>query len=72
MKKIKEWAVTIGIGVIFVLLLGLGLFGLSWIATVGIIKLITLCFGWSFSWITATGIWLIMLIVTSVFKSNHH
>ena len=30
--------------------------GLSWLVTVGIIKLITLCFGWSFSLLTATEI----------------
>lgn len=40
----------------------------SWIATCGIIKLITLCFGWSFSWIIATGIWLIAFLVKLLFK----
>jgi hypothetical protein len=44
--------------------------GVSWIATCGIIKLITLCFGWTFSWGIATGIWLIMCLLSSVFKSN--
>lgn len=45
--------------------------GLSWLVTVGIIKLITLCFGWSFSLLTATGIWLILALARSVFKSRN-
>lgn len=43
---------------------------LSWIITCGLIKLITLCFGLTFSWSTATGIWLVMALLRSVFKSN--
>ena len=45
--------------------------GLSWLVSVGIIKLITLCFGWSFSLLTATGIWLILALARSVFKSRN-
>lgn len=37
--------------------------GLSWIITCGLIKLITLCFGWAFSWAIATGIWLVMCLL---------
>ena len=43
---------------------------LEWIITVGIIKLITMCFGWTFKWSVATGIWLIICILQSIFKSN--
>ena len=43
-------------------------YGLSWIATCGIIKLITKCFGWTFKWSIATGIWLIMCLLQSIFK----
>jgi hypothetical protein len=39
--------------------------------TAGIIKLITLCFGWPFSLLTATGIWLILALARSVFKSRN-
>ena len=46
------------------------LYALSWIITVGIIKLITLCFGWTFSWLIATGIWLIMILLSAAFKST--
>ena len=44
--------------------------GISWLVTVGIIKLITICFGWPFSLLTATGIWLIMMLARGVFKSK--
>jgi hypothetical protein len=44
-------------------------FGFSWIVTCGIIKLITLCFGLVFTWKIATGIWLVLLLISSVFKS---
>lgn len=40
---------------------------LSYIVTCGIIKLITLCFGVAFSWLIATGIWLVILLLRSVF-----
>lgn len=42
--------------------------GVSWIVTCGCIKLITLCFGWTFSWGVSTGIWLIMCCLTTIFK----
>jgi hypothetical protein len=50
-----------------ILILG---YGLSWIITCGIIKLITLCFGWTFKWHIATGIWLIICIARSIFSHN--
>ncbi|CDD80325.1 hypothetical protein [Eubacterium ventriosum] len=53
-----------GILLIIVSLLALAL---SWIVTCVIIKLITLCFGVAFSWLIATGIWLVFLLLKSVF-----
>lgn len=49
------------------------IFALGWLLTCGIIKLICLCFGLTFSWLTATGIWLIMILLRSVFggRSNN-
>ena len=44
--------------------------GLSWIITCGLIYLITLCFGWTFSWLIATGVWLAMFLLKAVF--GHH
>ena len=38
-------------------------YALSWGVTVGIIKLITICFGWEFSLLVATGVWLILLLI---------
>lgn len=43
-------------------------YALSWIVTCGIIKLITLCFGWTFSWAIATGVWLVLCILKSIFS----
>lgn len=53
------------VAIIFILLIT---FGISWIVTCGIIKLITICFGWNFSWPVATGIWLIIMILKGIFN----
>lgn len=42
-------------------------YGLSWIVTCGIIKLITMCFGLTFKWSIATDIWLIICILRTIF-----
>ena len=63
-EKIKQG----GIAAAVVILLVAVCYGISWIATCGIIKLITMCFGWEFSWAIATGIWLIICILKSVFN----
>lgn len=42
--------------------------GISWICTVGIVYLITLCFHLKFTWLIATGIWLVLLLLSSVFS----
>lgn len=47
----------------------LGVLGLSWAITAGFVWLICLCFGWTFSLLIATGCWLIMLILASIFKN---
>ena len=56
--------------ILITVLVIVGLVFLEWITTVGIIKLITMCFGWTFKWSVATGIWLIICILQSIFKSN--
>ena len=43
-------------------------YAISWLITCGIIKLITICFGLTFSWSIATGIWLILCLLKSVFS----
>lgn len=42
---------------------------LSWLVTVGIVKLVTLCFGWGFSWAIATGIWLVLMLARWVISA---
>ena len=54
-------------GCILAVLFIIFVYVLSWIATCGLIKLITLCFGWAFSWAIATGIWLVILILKNIF-----
>ena len=56
---------TVALVVIGILVLA---YGLSWVVTCGIIKLITMCFGWTFKWSVATGIWLIICILRSIFN----
>lgn len=65
-NKIKEG------GLIAIVVIGLIVicYSLSWIVTCGIIKLITMCFGWTFKWSIATGIWLIICIMQSIFKTT--
>ena len=53
-------------GCILAVLFIIFVYALSWIATCGLIKLITLCFGWAFSWAIATGIWLVILILKTI------
>ena len=65
-RKLKEG----GIVALVVLVLFAVLYGISWIATCGVIKLITLCFGWTFKWSIATGIWLIMCIAKNIFSTT--
>lgn len=46
----------------------IGLMILSWALTCGIIFLITLCFKINFSLLIATGIWLILLLLSNIFR----
>lgn len=63
-SKIAEGGITALIVILILVLL----YGVSWIATCGIIKLITMCFGLTFKWSIATGIWLIICILKSIFN----
>lgn len=78
MNNLKEKLVKGGVTAVIVIAILAVCYGLSWIVTCGIIKLITMCFGltfkWSiaigltFKWSIATGIWLIICILRSVFN----
>lgn len=63
-EKISEGGIIALIVIAFLILV----YGISWISTCGVIKLITMCFGWTFKWSVATGIWLILALLSSVFK----
>lgn len=68
MSNLKQKLKTGGvIAVAVVIILALD-YGLNWIVTCVIIKLITMCFGLTFKWSIATGIWLIIYILKSVFN----
>lgn len=46
----------------------LALYAVSYIITIGLIYLICMCFSLTFSWLIATGIWLVLVILAGVFK----
>lgn len=54
--------------ILIILLIFAVLLCISWIGTCGIIWLITLCFGLTFSWPIATGIWLILCLISGGIK----
>ncbi len=70
MSKMKDKIIEGGIVAVLVIVLLVLAYGVSWIITCGIIKLITLCFGWEFKWIIATGIWLVICLLKSIFQKN--
>nr|DAK93476.1 MAG TPA: hypothetical protein [Caudoviricetes sp.] len=70
MSKLKDKMsgnILLIIGFIIIIILA---YAISWIATCGIIKLITLCFGWTFRWSVSTGIWLALILERTVFKPS--
>ena len=68
MSNLKEKLAKGGVTAVIVITILAVCYGLSWIVTCGIIKLITMCFGLTFKWSIATGIWLIICILRSVFN----
>lgn len=62
--------VGLAIGCLTAILIYIFACALSWIVTCGVFKLITLCFGWEYTWGIATGIWLIMYLAKQVFSSG--
>ena len=70
MSKNKKVIATGGSALLLTIILLVVAFGFSWIVTCGVIKLITMCFGWQFKWSIATGIWLVMCLARTVFKNS--
>ena len=70
MSKNKKVIATGGSALLLTIIFIVVAFGFSWIVTCGVIKLITMCFGWQFKWSIATGIWLVMCLARTVFKNS--
>lgn len=70
MKNLKRKIAEYGVGIPVVILILALACGVSWIVTCGVIKLITMCFGLTFKWSVATGVWLIMCLASTVFKTT--
>ena len=68
MSNLKEKLTKSGVTAVIAITIFAFFCGLSWITTCGIIKLITMCFGLTFKWSIATGIWLIICILRSIFN----
>lgn len=58
------------IGCILALLVFAIACGISWIMTCGIVWLVALCFGFTYSWGIATGVWIIWWVLGSIFSTN--
>lgn len=52
---------------ILILIIGIAL---SWAITMGLIYLICLCFSFQFNLLVSTGIWLIMILIKSLFPNK--
>lgn len=48
----------------------IALFATSWAIVCGIVKLIAVCFGFTMSTKVATGIWLIILLLSCIFGKS--
>lgn len=68
MKKFKENIAEGGIIVLISIAVLIGFGAISWLITCGIFYLITLCFSLEFSWLTATGVWLVMVLLRGIFS----
>ena len=53
-----------------IILLFILLNGLSFLITAGILKLIFVCFGLTFSWKIALGIWLILFLLNGIVSTT--
>ena len=71
MSKLKEKFAEGGIVALISIALLIGFGAISWLITCGIFYLITLCFSLEFSWLTATGVWLVMMLLKSIFNTTN-
>ena len=71
MKNFKKNIAEGGIIALISIAILIGLGAISWLITCGIFYLITLCFSLEFSWLTATGVWLVMILLKSIFNTTN-
>lgn len=65
-KLCKKFGFTLG--VLMALLVFIAILAGSWLTTCGLIYIMTLCFGWEFSWSIATGFWVLMILIRTLFN----
>lgn len=65
---VSKLAATIAATIVMILIF-VSCCGLSLIVTCGIVKLITMCFGLTFKWSIAIGIWLILCLLRDSFNA---
>ena len=72
-KKIASNSNNINVAAAIIVIVVMVLsYGFGWIVTCVIIKLITMCFGLTFKWSIATGIWLALSLLSIYFKPNNN
>lgn len=69
-KKLKNKIAEGGASALVVIAVLAFTYGLSWIVTCGVIKLITMCFGLPFRWSIATGVWLVIYLLKGIFNNS--
>ena len=62
----------VGEAILIVALILVFAYAVSWIISCGLIWLICLCFHLEFKWSIATGIWIIMCIIQSIFTGRNN
>ena len=66
MRRTNIRKAGLAIGCLTAILIYIFACALSWIITCGVFKLVTMCFGWEYTWGIATGIWLIVFLAKHV------
>ncbi len=65
-SKFKE----AGLGIAVIIAIIALVLAISWGGTCLLVWLITLCFGWEFSFAVATGVWLLIILLKNIFSVN--
>jgi hypothetical protein len=53
---------------IAVIIIVIGIIGISFLVNCILVKILSMCFGFTFTWKLATGIWIIILILKNIFN----